>query len=76
MGLKIEKGTYGSYERPCIYFTDTQTHYTEYAEYAYLNEYGKEIIQKICGQIEYCIKHNIPIEVEGFRTDKNLYPDG
>lgn len=76
MGLKIKKGTYGSYERPCIYIIDTETHYQEYAECAYLNDYGRELIQKLFGQLEFCVKHDIPIEIDGFRTNKELFPEG
>lgn len=31
--LIIEKGTYGSSERPCIWFTDTDNDTLEYIEY-------------------------------------------
>lgn len=78
MALRIEKGTYGSYKRPCIYITDTdpETHYQEYAELQPMNDYAIEVLQKIFGRLEYCAKHNIPIEIDGFRTDKELYPNG
>lgn len=73
----IRKGTYGSYERPCIWLVDEKYHQQEYIEYYYIKgEQAKEYLNDILARIEYCLKHNINVTVEGFRTDKEKYPNG
>ena len=73
----IKKGTYGSYERPCIWLIDEEVHSQEFIQYCDIkDDKAKEYINLILARLEYCTKHNIPITIEGFRTDKNLYPQG
>lgn len=65
--IQIRKGTYGSYERPCIYITDTTNGTQEYIELQNINDYGREMMQEIFSRLEYYISHKHEIEVEGFR---------
>ena len=76
MTLKIKKGTYGSYEKSCIWMTDTEVHCNEFALYCQMDDFSKDVINKILARLEYFVKHNIPIEIDGFRTNKELYPEG
>lgn len=65
----IEKGTYGSYGRPCVYITDEQTGYREYIEYYQIRE-DSEYFNLLMSKIEYCLKNNIEVKVEGFREEE------
>lgn len=73
----IRKGTYGTYERPCIWIIDEETHQQEFILlHQFSEEDSYEYALMILARIEYCLKHGIELKVEGFRTDKEKYPEG
>lgn len=76
--MKIRKDTYGSYERPCIYLIDEESHSIECIQYCEMTDadIAKEYLNIILARLEYCVKNNINISIDGFRTDKDKYPNG
>lgn len=64
--MKIVKGTYGTSERPCIWLIDKETRTNQYILLGDLNEFSRDILKDILARLEYSIKENQKIEIEGF----------
>lgn len=72
--LKVYPGTYGSDQRPCIYIQPDANRPDR--EFILEENMDANACKLILAYIEYSQQRGVPFEVTGFRTNKELYPDG